>query len=216
MWARGRETGFLTMPGGVLTGEAEGVSDPKLQRIKEIEVAGLEVAHVIHRHGIDTSRTAYEIEAALIDAYPGLTNKVKGRGSKDHGSRHVEEIIDEYAGEEFEVGEPLMVISIGRTFYEFSNVYDAVRCCWKVNVDKADRYNLVLASVRGLIMGAYRPEKWLPATKANFPDLEEGAPVRWGFVGETAEAAVWNLYVRKRVPEQYRGSQSPIRYCDPG
>ena len=110
-----------------LVGSGEEVSDPKLQRIREIGAAGLEVAHVIHRHGLETSRGAYEVEAALIDAYPGLTNRVRGHGSRDYGSRHVEEIIDEYAGEEFEVKELLMLISIGVMFYQRDNAYDAVR-----------------------------------------------------------------------------------------
>ena len=39
----------------------------KLKRIREIIAAGFEVAHVIHRHGLDES-TAFEVEAALIDA----------------------------------------------------------------------------------------------------------------------------------------------------
>ena len=43
----------------------------KLKRIREILVTGFEVAHVIHRHGMD-NKTALEVEAALIDAYPGL------------------------------------------------------------------------------------------------------------------------------------------------
>ena len=47
-------------------------STNKLKRIREIQVAGFEVAHVIHRHGMD-GRTATEVEAALIEAYPGLT-----------------------------------------------------------------------------------------------------------------------------------------------
>lgn len=47
--------------------------DNKLKRIREIKLAGFEVAHVIHRHGMD-EKTAFEVEAALIDAYPGLTN----------------------------------------------------------------------------------------------------------------------------------------------
>ncbi len=36
----------------------------KLQRIREIRMAGFEVAHVIHRHGMD-AKTAFEVEAAL-------------------------------------------------------------------------------------------------------------------------------------------------------
>ena len=101
---------------GLPPDEADEMLDPKLHRIKEIQAAGLEVGHVIHRHGLSTSHLAHEVEAALIDAYPGLTNKVRGRGSRDYGSRHVEEIIDEYAGEEFEVKEPLMLISVS-TYY---------------------------------------------------------------------------------------------------
>jgi len=45
----------------------------KFATIREIRQKGMEVIHVIHRHGMD-SETAFEVEAALIDAYPGLTN----------------------------------------------------------------------------------------------------------------------------------------------
>jgi len=46
--------------------------DPKLERIRDINISGFEVAHIIHRHGLDEN-TAVEVEAALIDAYSGLT-----------------------------------------------------------------------------------------------------------------------------------------------
>src|SRR5258706_5114180 len=49
----------------------------KVKRIREIRLAGFEVAHVIHRHGMDDA-TAFEVESALIDAYPGLTNSAGG------------------------------------------------------------------------------------------------------------------------------------------
>jgi hypothetical protein len=50
-------------------------TDNKLQRIRNIRLAGLEVGHVIHRHGME-EEIASVVEAALIDAYPGLTNAV--------------------------------------------------------------------------------------------------------------------------------------------
>ena len=127
---------------GLVSDGDEIVSDSELQRIREILSAGLEVAHVIHRHGLESQRGA--VEAALIDAYPGLTSKVRGHGTRDYGSRHVEEIIDEYAGEEFEVREPLMLISIGSSYNQLS-LYDAVRFAWKVNVHRARTFKLVLA-----------------------------------------------------------------------
>ena len=193
------------------------VSDPKLQRIREIQASGMEVAHVVHRHGIDSERIAFEIEAALIDAYPGLTNQVRGQGTRDYGSRHVEEIIAEYAGNEFEVKEPLMLISIGRTYYE-RPVYDAVRTAWRINKNKVQSYKLVLANLRGLVVGAFRPEQWLPATIENFPGIEtRNHPGRHGFIGHEAEPEVRNYYLRKRVPARYRrrGAQSSVRYCHP-
>ena len=59
------------------------VLDNRIKRIREIRLAGFEVAHVIHRHGMD-ERTAFEVEAALIDAYPGLT-KITGGTGGDYG-----------------------------------------------------------------------------------------------------------------------------------
>lgn len=67
--------------------------DNKLKRIREIHLAGFEVAHVIHRHGMD-DKTAFEVEAALIDAYPGLTQRCRRnwqqrlRGHACEGDHH--------------------------------------------------------------------------------------------------------------------------------
>ena len=202
--------------------EVGDVADPKLERIRDIKAAGLDVAHVIHRHGMDSERIAYEVEAALIDAYPGLTNKARGQGSRDHGSRHVGEIMDEYAGEEFEVREPLLLIAVAASYYIQPTVYDAVRYSWKINVDRARRYGLVLANLRGMVVGAFRPTEWYPADSPCFSEVVARpgyvvVPERWGFVGVDAEPEVRDYYVRKRVPAKYRrkGMQSPILYCDP-
>ena len=145
---------------GITPDGGDEIMDPKLQRVREIRSAGLEVGHVIHRHGLSTSQLALEVEAAVIDAYPGLTNRVRGHGSRDYGARHVEEIINEYAGEEFQVKERLMLISIGVSYYRLDDPYDAVRYAWKVNLNRVKQYKLVLARLRGTIVGAYRPRMW--------------------------------------------------------
>ena len=187
---------------GVARSEPGESADPKLERIKAIQAAGLAVGHLIHRHGLSTPLLALEVEAAVIDAYPGLTNKAKGHGSKDHGVRHVEEIIDEYAAEEFQVKHHLMLIAINVYFYLRKSPYDAVRFAWEVNPNRATLHNLVLARLRGQVVGAYRPTKWLPAIRENFPDLAKSyndvvdLPDLHGFVGEEAEPEVWNHYVK--------------------
>ena len=63
-----------------------------------MRLAGFEVAHVIHRHGMD-EKTAFEVEFALIDAYPGLTNIVGGAGGNDFGVIRAQEIIRRYTAE---------------------------------------------------------------------------------------------------------------------
>lgn len=197
--------------------EREDAADLKTQRIRDIRVAGLEVGHVVHRHGIEREDVAFEVEAALIDAYPGLTNQVGGHGARDYGCRHVEEIITQYAAVPFEVKEPLMLMYIGSHFADKADVYQAVRFAWKVNVSKARQYKLVLANLGGLVVGAYRPKEWRRADDVIFSGIE-GYSIRsdrWGFVGEEAEPEVQALYARKRVPDQYRGGQNPVRYCHP-
>ena len=203
--------------------DREDATDLKIKRINDIRSVGLEIGHVVHRHGIEREEVAYEVEAALIDAYPGLTNRVEGRGSGDFGSRHVEEIVAQYSAEEFWVRERLMLIFIGRYLHRTDDPYESVRCAWKLNVERAQGYRLVLAHANGIVVGAYRPSEWLPATQENFPNRfdedsinpETGRPTRWGFIGEAAKPDVRSLYVGKRVPEQYRGKQNPIQYCAP-
>jgi hypothetical protein len=197
--------------------DAEDAVDLKLQRIKEITAAGLEVAHVIHRHNIEDENVAFQIEAALIDAYPGLTNRVSGHGTDDYGVRHVEEIITEYAELPFRAGEKLILICVARSYKEETkSVYDAVRGVWRINAMRVKNFRLVLAHYRGLVVGAFRPRgDWLPATKANFPWLDDDIPGRIGFVGEPAEQVVGSLYIGKRAPDEYRG-QAPVRFVEPG
>ena len=202
---------------GIIRNADEYVSDPKSQRINEIRASGLDVGHIIHRHGITLERTAYEVEAALIDAYPGLVNKVAGHRSKDYGSRHVAEIVAEYEAEPFTVEEPLILIAIGNLWRE-RGIYGAVRGVWKINKEKAERYQLVLAHIRGLVKGAYIPEgEWLIGSKKDFPSEDKDLLDKYGFNGREADLEVWNRYVGKRVPDEYRkkGAANPVRYCHP-
>lgn len=67
-------------------------ADNKMKRIREIRLAGFKVAHVIHRHGLEDV-TVLQVEAALIDAYPGLTNVAGGAGGDEFGVMHAMEII---------------------------------------------------------------------------------------------------------------------------
>ncbi|GGA42570.1 LEM-3-like GIY-YIG domain-containing protein [Pelagibacterium lentulum] len=196
----------------------EDKSDLKRVRIREIQHAGLEVGLIIHRHNLHDEATAYAVEAAVIDAYPGLNNRVGGHYSDIFGCRHLREIIAAYKRPEIVVDEPTLLISIGRSFdsAEKDDVYHAVRGVWKISEQKAKKYALVLAHIQGIVAGAFRPTRWLPATQQNFSWLKGDIVGRIGFEGIEAEPEVREKYINKRVPQAFRqkGAANPIRYID--
>lgn len=185
--------------------------DNKVKRIREIRLAGFEVAHVIHRHGMD-DKTAFEVESALIDAYPGLTNIVDGAGGNDYGVMHAKEIVRRYCAEPAVFQHKALLICVNRTAAERS-LYDATRYAWKLKKSKAEQADVILAVQQGLIVGAFIAHHWLEAISTNFP-LFEDRPGRFGFEGEEAPEDVKKLYVDKRVPDEYRkpGAANPIKY----
>jgi len=185
--------------------------DNKLKRIRQIRLDGFEVAHVIHRHGMD-EKTAFEVEAALIDVYPGLCNVVAGTGSDDFGAAHAKEIIRRYSAEPAVFRHKALLINVNRTATETS-LYNATRYAWKISKGRAEQAEVILATFQGLIVGAFVADAWLEATSANFRGRED-VPGRFGFVGREAPDEIQTLYVGKRVPEEYgkRGAANPLKY----
>ncbi|MFM9959698.1 MAG: LEM-3-like GIY-YIG domain-containing protein [Planctomycetaceae bacterium] len=187
--------------------------DNKMKRIRQIRVAGFDVAHVIHRHGMDDA-TAFEVESALMDAYPGLTNEAGGVGGNEFGAMHALEIIGEYSAEPAVFWHHAILISVNRSAFAESSLYEATRYAWKVSPAKARKAEVVLATVQGIIKGAFIANEWLEATAANFPGRQD-VPGRHGFNGDPAPDDMQRLYVGKRVPDEYRkrGAANPIKYA---
>ena len=194
--------------------------DPKLQRIEEIRAAGLKVSHVVHRHGVADESAAYEVEAALIDAYPGLTNRAGGHGSGVRGPRSVDEINAQYAAEILEVRHRFLLVSVSAKLSDSESViYEAARYAWIMARSQVEACDLVLARNDAIVIGAFRPSKWLEATDENFPKkppLPAGRGRSWGFIGEWAEPDIRGYYVGKQVPSDLlKSTGNPIRYCEP-
>ncbi|UHJ60297.1 LEM-3-like GIY-YIG domain-containing protein [Vibrio furnissii] len=190
--------------------ESDSLSE-KMTRIRAIHIAGFDVSHVIHRHGL-SEKTAFEVEAALIDAYPGITNIMDGHGNSDFGVMHSSEIIKRYSAETVEFEHKVLLISVNRSALE-SSLYEATRYAWRLSKQKASQAEVILATIQGLIVGAFVAEKWLAAIPENFPgkDAVEG---RYGFIGYEAPMELQQLYVGKRVPDEFRkkGASNPIKY----
>lgn len=123
-------------------GDGDGLSE-KIERIREIRNAGLEVVHIVHRHGM-SEEIAFEVEAALIDAFPGLSNEVGGHNSGEFGPMHVWEIKQRYEAEPVVFHHKVLVISINRTA-TVRELYDATRYAWRIDPAKAREADFVLA-----------------------------------------------------------------------
>uniref|UniRef100_A0A8J4HAK2 GIY-YIG domain-containing protein n=1 Tax=Acidicaldus sp. TaxID=1872105 RepID=A0A8J4HAK2_9PROT len=197
-----------------LGSDADPLTD-KLQRIRDIRRDGFDVIHVIHRHGMD-SDTAFEVEAALIDAYPEASNLVGGHASDERGLMHAKQIIERYEAKEIVFHHSALLINIRSSAAERDSIYEAVRYAWKLDPNKARQAELVLAVDQGLVVGVFIAEKWLAATMDNFPGTAVDRPGRWGFVGNEAPESLARLYMRRRVPDHMRkrGAANPIRYAD--
>jgi len=192
---------------GEVDAEEDAVSE-KIQRIRDIRVDGFEVAHVIHRHGLD-EQTSYEVEAALIDAFPEVTNIAGGHYSDDRGPMHSKQIIERYEAKEVEFQHKALVINVNQTATEKANVYEAVRHAWKIDPKKARKAELVLAVQQGLIIGVFVADQWLEATTENFPGTLP-RPGRWGFIGHDAPEETAKLYLRRRLTKNHFPSQMPL------
>jgi len=211
---KGKENRVFDHIKGVLSKENEDDEEDtqKINIIKEIHKAGLDVIHVIHRHGME-EQVALEVEAALIDAYHFSANIASGIGSDDYGPMNVLQIIQKYKAEEAAFEHKVVMIIINRSVSEKS-VYDAVRYSWKISKERAEKAELVLAVERGIIVGVFVAKEWKPAIYENFPEMSEYFPERLAFVGEEANEEIRAMYIGKRIPDNYRkkGAANPIKY----
>lgn len=201
--------------GDPASSEDDAEKDQKLERIKNIQHDGFEVGYIIHRHGM-SEEVAKEVEAALIDAYPGLTNLIAGSGSGDRGIMHARAIIQRYQAEPATITHKVLLISVNQSiadtnFSEYE-LYKAARWAWRLDKKRVEKVELVLAVVQGIIRGVFIPEKWMLATAENFPGNKD-EPGRIGFKGHSAPEDIQKQYVRKRLPDGVGfGSGNPVRY----
>ncbi len=180
----------------------------KIKQIREIKAAGLEVIHVIQRYGLN-EKEAFEVEAALIDCYPGLTN-IQGGYSSDRGVNSAEVLQRVLSCEEFEDQPDLKycIIKINdHVLNERGSVYETVRKHWKVNLTRVQKIPYVLACHNGIVVEVYEIEKWYRSDEM---------PKRCEFIGKVADDGIRQLFINKRLPKKYckKGMASPVLYHD--
>jgi uncharacterized protein len=205
-------------------------TDYKLRIIRDICNAGMDIILIIHRHGM-TEDQAFEVEAALIDAYPGTANIVGGFGCNDRGVMNVSQIINKYNLNPVEIWlhNCLLICVTDESIQNRGSIYNAVRYAWRLNKNRAEAVDYVLAVKQGIIIGVFKPERWLDATAANFPDFPrvDKDNGRIGFKGrkigdiETVgdieklhDSEILSIYLNKLAPSRKKGAATPVRYID--
>lgn len=190
--------------------------DPaKIRKIVEIKSKGLNVIHIIQRWGMD-SKTAFEVESAFIDYFglEHLTNKIKGH-DEDRGMRWTDELEEQFTAKTFEENESCpkyILIKINdyniakNGGIENNGIYKAVRWCWKIRPNRANKYPYVLAVRYGIVVGVYK------INENGWKKIDNSE--RAYFDGEEASEEIKKIFINKKIPERFRRRQNPASYCD--
>lgn len=188
----------------------------KLDRIRAILASGNLVDIDIVRHGLD-EKTAFEVEAALIDI---LNLKVEERGGNEvrgHGSERGVNSIDElriiYGAEELETDEPILLIKINRLYEKgmsLDQVYEKVRWCWRLNIGKAQKAKYILAVAHGIVRGVFSPYEFVRVKSHEIKHEKDENRVYFN-----AKSEPDSPYLHKSTKAfGQKGQASPIRYVN--
>lgn len=194
------------------------VLSKRIQKIWDIIDRKKTPIYVIYRWGL-TEKEAYKIEATLIDIFPNLTNIQAGHDSY-HGMTTPKDLqnilkIKEYKKLVDSTGQETsyMIIKLKNNIAQrgsdsyADNLYKAVRGCWYVNIERASRYQYVLAVVNGVVKGVYEVDNW-HVSETEAPRKEfDGKPT----TNETMRKLIGHL-----IPKKYRkqGMANPIIYVN--
>ena len=141
------------------------------RRIRAIRKRNQEpVIEIVARNLADD--TAYAIEMALIEfvGIENLTNKQRGRGYKEHGKIAATQLNAHICGEsvsEKDFAEcPSIIFRINKLYrgnMTDAELYDATRCCWDVDINRAKTCKYAMATYQGRILAIYEIAAWFPA-----------------------------------------------------
>ncbi|MDD3594597.1 MAG: hypothetical protein PHX18_08225 [Candidatus Gastranaerophilales bacterium] len=179
----------------------------KIKTVREIRNAGLNVLHVIHRWGLE-EKEAFEVESAVIDCYPGLTNLQSGHNS-DRGVANAITIESTISRKCYDEPEDINYIIIKTSQQRVEDcggsLYDATRGCWKINKANAEKCKYILSVIDGIVKEVYEVHGWHKS-----PSCDN----RSEFDGIKAPDNIRNIFIEKRIPAKYRmkGSANPVTY----
>ena len=196
---------------GIDKKEIDESNDPnKLRIIQEIREAGLEVIHIIQRWHL-TEAEAFEVESALIDAFPGLANIQSGHGN-EYGVCNAKELEARLSAKVYEEPKDFKYMIIKVRWWRIEEMtqkfgpsnarYESTRGCWRIRMPDVNKYPYVFSVTDGIVKEVYKVKEWHVAGE------------RKEFSGDVAEKEIRERFIGKRIPDSYakRGMASPVLY----
>lgn len=206
----------------------EDIISLKYNKIREIGPD--KVKYIIIRHGLKENE-ALTIESSCIDLlqylqYP-LANLQSGNKSLYKGLMSVEEVNNIYAAMPLDsIPLDCMIININNSYKiirkgshlipTVSDIYNATRGVWSMDIKKAMTKKYVLSVYKGLVIEVFEIEEWYPEKRGYTPSSKKhGNAKRLGcaFNGKVAPDAIRDLYINKSIKHRIqRGAAMPFRY----
>ena len=188
----------------------------KEDEIVSILESGLDIKHIIIRHGLKENES-FLLESTLIDFAnyfdEKLKNIVSGHESDFYGIKTTDEIIRQYNAPKLEkLHHAIIIININSNYASArsssNSIYEATKQAWVVSQSRRDTVKFALSEFEGIIIGVFEIKEWYPVITQN-----NKLNNRWGFIGQQANAEIRDLYLNKSIMHvKKRGAANPIRY----
>lgn len=197
----------------------------KVKKIQSLLADGKEPIIEILVHGVD-EETAFKVEAAAIDliGIENLTNRQRGHQSSTYGKIEVSLLEARYNCEELileDFSDDVILIRINRLYHNDmtqSELYEATRGYWRVNLEQAQKVKYVLAVYYGMVLEVYEIAQWFPAFSTMMhqrvqEEEKEKLLKRYEFVGRIANENIRKKYKDKSMASIFaKGEQNPVKY----
>ncbi len=192
----------------------------KLNVIREIHNENKDVIILIHRYNL-SEECAFEVEAALIDAYglEKLTNKQSGHNTKINGLTTIEDLISLKSISEtnFE-NKKCILVNINKEYIKLKNnairnnailisdqdVFNSTKGEWVLNIKRANKADYLIAHFQGRIIRCFKnSSSWQNC----------GHNQNRKYLND--KMVVNDLFANTRIPSEYlKSTGNPVRYVN--
>jgi hypothetical protein len=190
-------------------------SNLKLDTIREIISSGLEVEHIIIRHGLNEKK-AFEIEASIIEF--GIkfgfefSNLVLGHHSSVKGLMTADEIVRIHNAKPLtELTDPVIIININKKYVRGNSsvkIYESTKHAWVVGEQKRKTTKYALSEYCGIVIEVFEIKEWYEIETPNNKRKN-----RWGFNGKIAKPEIREKYINKSLAHtKKKDAANPIKY----